>query len=215
MCCKDTDILTHVTRWRIIEVMPFTKYAFYKGMPFTKWRLLKSDAFYKVMPFIEVVPFVEVAPLTEVTPFIKVATLTTVAPLTEVMPGTDVMNLADVMHCTGCACCLFLWWSWYLSIVCEYYNQQIYLIFMYLWNMFKNMHYLLSEDWPTALPQPSLPPIAPPSLTPPLHADYIKRKPSRADTHLSSTYIHFLTELSYLWQQSLKMYTQGNTTEFH
>ena len=33
--------------------------------------------------------------------------------------------------------------------------------------MFINMYYLYWEDWPMALPHPSLPPIAPPSLTPP------------------------------------------------
>ena len=41
--------------------------------------------------------------------------------------------------------------------------------------MFINTHYLLWEDWPTALPHPSLPPIAPPTLAPPLHADYITK----------------------------------------
>ena len=39
--------------------------------------------------------------------------------------------------------------------------------------MFISTHYLLWEDWSTALPHPSLPPITPPSLTPPLYADYI------------------------------------------
>ena len=71
--------------------------------------------------------------------------------------------------------------------------------------MFINTHYLLWEDGPTALPHPSLPPIAPPSLTLPLHADYIKRKPSRADTYFSSTHQHSLTQLSYLCQQSLNI----------
>ena len=39
--------------------------------------------------------------------------------------------------------------------------------------MFINTYYLHWEDWPMALPHPSLPPIAPPSLTPPPHAAYI------------------------------------------
>ena len=57
--------------------------------------------------------------------------------------------------------------------------------------MFINTYYLHWEDWPTALLYPSLPPITPPSLTPPLTCDLYKRKPSRA-------YIHF-----YLQQDTL------------
>ena len=41
--------------------------------------------------------------------------------------------------------------------------------------MFINMYYLHWEDWPTALPYPSLPPITPPSLTPPLTCGIYKR----------------------------------------
>ena len=48
--------------------------------------------------------------------------------------------------------------------------------------MFINTYYLLWEDWQMALPHPSLPPIAPPSLTPPLHVAYIK-KAKQAHTH--------------------------------
>ena len=63
--------------------------------------------------------------------------------------------------------------------------------------MFKNKRLLHWKDWPTALPNQSLPPIAPPSLTPPLTCGLYKRKPSRAHTHtlLSSTTTPFAKEL--------------------
>ena len=50
--------------------------------------------------------------------------------------------------------------------------------------MFINKHLLHWKDWPTVLPHPSLPPIAPPSLAPPLHAVYIytTAKQSKDDT---------------------------------
>ena len=52
--------------------------------------------------------------------------------------------------------------------------------------MFINTHYLHWEDWPMALPYPSLPPITPPSLTLTPTCGQYKRKPSRVDTLLSS-----------------------------
>ena len=53
----------------------------------------------------------------------------------------------------------------------------------------------------------------PPSL-PPVGRLYIRRS-CRASAHFSLTYLHFLTECSCLCQQSLKIYTQGNITEFY
>ena len=52
--------------------------------------------------------------------------------------------------------------------------------------MFINVYYLHWEDWPMALLHPSLPLITPPSLTPPLHAAYIKKAKSCTHTLLSS-----------------------------
>ena len=52
--------------------------------------------------------------------------------------------------------------------------------------MFINTYYLHWEDWLMALPHPSLPPIAPPSLTPPLHAAYIKKAKQGTHTLRSS-----------------------------
>ena len=52
--------------------------------------------------------------------------------------------------------------------------------------MFINTFYLHWEDWLMALPHPSLPPIAPPSLTPPLHTAYIKKAKQVTHTLLSS-----------------------------
>ena len=52
--------------------------------------------------------------------------------------------------------------------------------------MFINTYYLHWEDWPMALPHPFLPPIAPPSLTLPLHAGYIKKAKQGTHTLLSS-----------------------------
>ena len=66
--------------------------------------------------------------------------------------------------------------------------------------MFINTHYLHWKDWPMALPHPSLPPITPPSLTPPLHAAYIKKAKLGEDTQLSSTTTPFAKELGPLLQ---------------
>ena len=49
--------------------------------------------------------------------------------------------------------------------------------------MFINTYYLHWEYWPMALPHPSLPPIAPPSLTPPLHVAFIKKAKQSTHTH--------------------------------
>ena len=67
------------------------------------------------------------------------------------------------------------------------------------------MYYLHWEDWPMALPHPSLHPIAPPSLTPPLHAAYIYDGQAEHRHTLPSTMTHFMGEIGPLsqWSQSL------------
>ena len=81
--------------------------------------------------------------------------------------------------------------------------------------MFINTHYLLLGKLADGLASPLSPSNRTPIFDSTPTCGLYKRKPSRTDTHFSSTYLHFLTELSYLCQQSLKMYTQGNTTEFY
>ena len=61
--------------------------------------------------------------------------------------------------------------------------------------MFINTYYLHREDWLMALPHPSLPPIAPPPLTPPLHAAHIKKAKQGMHTQLSSMTTPFAKEL--------------------
>ena len=51
------------------------------------------------------------------------------------------------------------------------------------------MYYVHWEDWQMALPYPSLPPITPPSLTPPLHVDYINGSQA-GQTHTSLQHIN-------------------------
>ena len=61
--------------------------------------------------------------------------------------------------------------------------------------MFRNTYYLHWEDWPTAVPYPSLPPITPPSLDSTLHAAYIYDRQAETDTPLSSMTTHFPGEI--------------------
>ena len=61
--------------------------------------------------------------------------------------------------------------------------------------MFINTYYLHWGDWPMALPYPSLPPIAPPSLTPPPTCGLYKESQAGTHTLLSSTTTPFAKEL--------------------
>ena len=157
-----------LTRWCLLwgdafyKATPFTKWrllyghTFYKVTLFIKWRLLQSDTFYKVTPFTKWHLWPEWCLLWKLRLWPKWHLLT------EVMPGTDVTHLADVMHCTDCACWLFLCQSWiYLSIVGEYYNQQIYLIYVFIKYLYK---YRLAALW--RLADGLAPPLSPSNRTP-------------------------------------------------
>ena len=57
--------------------------------------------------------------------------------------------------------------------------------------------------------------LSPPAALSPLWVAYIYWSPVGQRHTLSSTYLHFLEECGYLFQQSLKIYTEWNPTEFH